>query len=165
MITQLILKNVYNPIRAIYNLSQDELKTHKEYTIEFFKNGFIWHSKSSIGALIMFVKKKDGSLIIHVCQLSWLELTYHQGPISFTFDLKVVQSIKSHQSVHRSRLICMECIIWCIFEKVTNGKQHSKHVMTIWACCDCFQTYKCTCHLPTPNEQGLLWVFISLLEK
>jgi hypothetical protein len=34
MIPQLILKKVYNPIRAIYNLSQDELKTHQEYTIE-----------------------------------------------------------------------------------------------------------------------------------
>ena len=46
----------------IYNLSQNELATLKEYIDENLAKGFIRHSKSSAGAPILFVKKKDGSL-------------------------------------------------------------------------------------------------------
>ena len=50
------------PFGAIYNLSQDELATLKEYIDENLAKGFIRHSKSPTGAFILFVKKKDGSL-------------------------------------------------------------------------------------------------------
>ena len=46
----------------IYNPSQDELATLKEYIDENLAKGFIRHSKSPAGAPILFVKKKDGSL-------------------------------------------------------------------------------------------------------
>ena len=46
----------------IYNQSQDELATLKEYIDENLAKGFIWHSKSPAGASILFVKKNDGSL-------------------------------------------------------------------------------------------------------
>ena len=50
------------PFGPIYNMSQDELATLKEYIDENLAKGFIRHSKSPTGAPILFVKKKDGSL-------------------------------------------------------------------------------------------------------
>jgi hypothetical protein len=50
------------PFGPIYNLSQTELATLREYIDENFSKKFIWHSKSHVGTLILFVKKKDGSL-------------------------------------------------------------------------------------------------------
>jgi hypothetical protein len=49
----------------IYNLSQTELTTLREYIDENLSKNFIQHSKSPVGAPILFVKKKDGSL--HMC--------------------------------------------------------------------------------------------------
>jgi hypothetical protein len=48
--------------RPIYNLSQDKLVILHEYINENIEKRFIWHSKSPINALILIVKKKDGSL-------------------------------------------------------------------------------------------------------
>ena len=50
------------PFCPIYNLSQNELMTLKEYIDENLAKKFIRHSKSPARALILFVKKKDGSL-------------------------------------------------------------------------------------------------------
>ena len=50
------------PFGPIYNLSQDELATLKEYIDENLAKGFIQYSKSPIGTPILFVKKKNGSL-------------------------------------------------------------------------------------------------------
>ena len=50
------------PFGPIYNLSQNELATLKEYIDENLAKGFIRHSKSPAGAPILFVKKKDGFL-------------------------------------------------------------------------------------------------------
>jgi hypothetical protein len=50
------------PFEPIYTLSQDELVALREYINEIFKKKFIQHSKFLIGALILFVKKIDGSL-------------------------------------------------------------------------------------------------------
>ncbi len=47
---------------TIYNLSQDKLVIFHEYINENIEKGFIRYSKSPIGALILIVKKKDGSL-------------------------------------------------------------------------------------------------------
>ncbi len=46
----------------IYNFSQDELTTFREYIDKKFNKGFIWHSKSLIATFILFVKKKNGFL-------------------------------------------------------------------------------------------------------
>jgi hypothetical protein len=46
----------------IYGLSEPELQALREYLIENLAKGFIRLSKSPAGALILFVKKKDGSL-------------------------------------------------------------------------------------------------------
>jgi hypothetical protein len=43
-------------------LFQDELVVLQEYIDENFEKGFIQHSKSLVGALILFVKKKNGFL-------------------------------------------------------------------------------------------------------
>ncbi len=50
------------PFGPIYNLSQNELATLREYIDENLAKNFIQHSKSPAGAPVLFVKKKDGSL-------------------------------------------------------------------------------------------------------
>ncbi len=56
-------EGTWPPFELIYNLvSQDEHATFCEYIDKNLEKGFIWHSKSPIDALILFVKKKNGSL-------------------------------------------------------------------------------------------------------
>jgi hypothetical protein len=50
------------PFKPIYNLSQNELIAFHEYIDKNLEKKFIQHSKFLVGALILFVKKKDGSL-------------------------------------------------------------------------------------------------------
>ncbi len=50
----------------IYNLSHYEIPTFCEYIDENLEKGFVWHSKSSASAPILFVKKKDEFLRICV---------------------------------------------------------------------------------------------------
>ena len=50
------------PYGKIYNLTEDESKTMKEYIDENLSKGFIRHSSSPAGAACFFVKKKDASL-------------------------------------------------------------------------------------------------------
>jgi hypothetical protein len=63
MIAPLISRREHNlHFGPIYNLSQNKLVVFCEYIDENFEKGFIQHSKFLAGALILFVKKKDGSL-------------------------------------------------------------------------------------------------------
>jgi hypothetical protein len=73
------------PFGAIYNLSQDELTTLCEYINENLENGFIWHSKSIVGASILFVKNTNGSL--------WMCVVYH-GLHWFTIKNQYPSSLK-----------------------------------------------------------------------
>ena len=50
------------PFGPLYNLSEHELGVLKEYIDKNLKSGFISASKSSAGAPILFVKKRDGTL-------------------------------------------------------------------------------------------------------
>ena len=50
------------PFSPLYNLSEYELGVLKEYLDKNLHSGFITRSKSPAGALILFIKKKDGSL-------------------------------------------------------------------------------------------------------
>ena len=50
------------PFGPLYNLSETELNTLKEYLEENLEKGFIERSESPAGAPVLFVKKKDGSL-------------------------------------------------------------------------------------------------------
>ena len=74
------------PFGPIYNLSQDELATLKEYIDENLAKGFIRHSKSLAGAPILFVKKKDESL--QMCGLLGPQQGYYQEPISLATNLR-----------------------------------------------------------------------------
>jgi hypothetical protein len=56
-----LVEGVQLPFEPIYNLSQDKLAMLRKYINENLEKGFIWHSKSLVGALILFVKKNDGS--------------------------------------------------------------------------------------------------------
>ncbi len=47
---------------SIYTLSQVELKTLETYIKTHLKTGFIWPSKSLVGAPILFDKKPDSNL-------------------------------------------------------------------------------------------------------
>jgi len=51
--------------RPIYSLSPPELTALREFLEENVRNGFICPSKSPWGSLVLFIKKKDGSL--HLC--------------------------------------------------------------------------------------------------
>ena len=48
--------------RPLYNLSEYKLSVLKEYINKNLKSEFITRSKSLAGALILFIKKKNGSL-------------------------------------------------------------------------------------------------------
>ena len=50
------------PSNRMYSLSPSELETLREFIEEHVNIGFIRPSKSLHGALILFIKKKDGSL-------------------------------------------------------------------------------------------------------
>jgi hypothetical protein len=50
------------PFGLIYGLSEPELQALCDYLTKNLAKGFVQHSKSPIGAPILFVKKKDGSL-------------------------------------------------------------------------------------------------------
>ena len=50
------------PYGPIYSLRPVELKTLKTYIKNYLKTGFIWSSKSSAGAPILFDKKPNNSL-------------------------------------------------------------------------------------------------------
>ena len=54
------------PIGHIYSLSQAELSALREFIDKNLKAGFIYPSKSTHGAPILFAKKKDGSLCLCV---------------------------------------------------------------------------------------------------
>ncbi len=57
-----IVEGTQHPFGPIYNLSQNELAVLCEYIDENLEKRFIRHSKSLVGALILFVKKKNGFL-------------------------------------------------------------------------------------------------------
>ncbi len=50
----------------IYTLCLVKLETLKAYIETYLKSGFIWSSKLSVGALILFDKKPDQSLFLCV---------------------------------------------------------------------------------------------------
>jgi hypothetical protein len=50
------------PFGPIYGLAGPDLQALRDYLIENLVKGFVQHSKSLVGAPILFVKKKDGSL-------------------------------------------------------------------------------------------------------
>ncbi|SGZ31527.1 BQ5605_C045g12195 [Microbotryum silenes-dioicae] len=53
------------PAGRLYPLNESELKNLADYIDDHLKKGFIEQSQSPIGAPILFVKKKDGSM--HLC--------------------------------------------------------------------------------------------------
>jgi hypothetical protein len=55
-----------SPFGPIYGLSKLELQAFRTYLNENFEKGFIQPSKLPTKALILFVKKKDGSLCLCV---------------------------------------------------------------------------------------------------
>jgi hypothetical protein len=54
------------PFGPINGLSEPKLQALRDYLTENLAKGFVQHSKSPAGALILFVKKKDGSLRLYV---------------------------------------------------------------------------------------------------
>ncbi|MBW0556169.1 hypothetical protein O181_095884 [Austropuccinia psidii MF-1] len=54
------------PVGVIYSLSNQESEELRAYISENVYKGFIWQSSSSTGAHVLFVKKKDGDLLLCV---------------------------------------------------------------------------------------------------
>ena len=70
---EIILKpDTTAPYSPLYNLSQTELEVLQDYIETNLTSGFIRCSKSSSGAPIVFVKRKDGSLrlCVNYCGLN-----------------------------------------------------------------------------------------------
>ena len=63
-------RNCQPPYSLIYPLSTSKLQVLREYLHDNLAKGFIQHSTLSTSTLILFVKKKDGSL--------WLCANYHR---------------------------------------------------------------------------------------
>ncbi len=61
-----LIEGKQTPYGPIYVLRLVELETLKTYIETQLKTGFIWPSKSSVGMLILFDKKPDGSLRLYV---------------------------------------------------------------------------------------------------
>jgi hypothetical protein len=61
--------SVYPISKAPYRIVSSKLKELKEQLLELLDKGFIRPSTSSWGALVLFVKKKDGSL--RICINYW----------------------------------------------------------------------------------------------
>ena len=57
-----MLPGTVPPFRPLYNLSEHKLGVLKSYIDKNLKSGFIAQFKSSAGAPILFIKKKDSSL-------------------------------------------------------------------------------------------------------
>jgi len=55
-------KDFHPPVETIYSLSKFKQKTLKKFIDENLINGFVCSTSSPHGALVLFVKKKDGSL-------------------------------------------------------------------------------------------------------
>ena len=64
-----LLLNIIPLFRSLYNLSEEELWVLKNYIDQHLRSGFITRSKSPAASLILFMKKKDGSL--HLCVNYW----------------------------------------------------------------------------------------------
>ncbi len=71
-----IVDEIHSCFEVIYNLSQNELVVLQKYINENLTIEFIWQCKSPTNALILYAKKKDGSL--WMCVHYWVELDYHQ---------------------------------------------------------------------------------------
>jgi len=59
-------KDFYSLVETIYSLSKFEQEALKEFIDENLTNGFICSMSSPHGVLVLFVKKKDGSLRLYV---------------------------------------------------------------------------------------------------
>ena len=60
--TMKLIKGAEPPYQPLYNMSDAELETLREYLDEMIAKGFIRPSTLPAGAPVLFVKKKDGSL-------------------------------------------------------------------------------------------------------
>ena len=67
------------PVGPIYSLSASEQEALKEFIEENLNMGFIWPTSSPHSALVLFVKKKDGSLCLCVdfCSLNHISKKDH----------------------------------------------------------------------------------------
>jgi hypothetical protein len=76
------------PFEPIYNLSQNKLVALWNYLDENLAKNFIQHSKSLVGAPMLFVNKKDGSLQICVDYRGLNKITIkNQYPLLLIFGL------------------------------------------------------------------------------
>jgi hypothetical protein len=89
------------PFGPIYGLSEPELQALRDYLTENLVKGFIQHSKSPVGAPILFVKKKDGSFST-LCGLSWTQQDNQKELISLAFDFKPPGSAMYREDLHQT---------------------------------------------------------------
>ena len=76
------------PVGSIYSLSASKQEALKKFIEKNLKMGFIWPTSSLHGALVLFIKKKDGSLCLYVnfCSINYISKK-NCYPLPFISDL------------------------------------------------------------------------------
>ena len=100
------------PYQRMYNLSPAELRTLEEYINDALAKGLIRESKSSAGAPILFVPKKDGTLRLCVDYRGLNEMTVkNRHPLPLISELldrlngsKVFSKIDLKNAYYRIRI-------------------------------------------------------------
>ncbi|SCZ87870.1 BZ3500_MvSof-1268-A1-R1_Chr2-3g05338 [Microbotryum saponariae] len=115
------------PAGRLYPLNQSELKTLSDYIDDHLKKGFIEPSQSPIGAPILFVKKKDGTMRLCVDYRA-----LNSATIKNKYPLPLIgpgnPSIDSPVPIFFQKSIFVAPTTSSATPKATSGKQHSAHV-------------------------------------
>ena len=97
------------PFGPIYSLLQNELTTLREYLDGNLAKNFIRHLKSLVGAPILFVKKKDGSLRMCVDYRGLNKITVKIDIHYYLFQDFLISSVKQSSTLKST---FEELIIW-----------------------------------------------------
>ncbi|GKB08452.1 hypothetical protein Tco_0836736, partial [Tanacetum coccineum] len=108
--------------RAPYRLVPSEMKELSEQLKELFNKGFIRPSSSPWGALVLFVKKKDGPF--KMC-IDYRELNKLTVITSFEYGKRIFQ--KRHSELDKFVIVFIDDIL--IYSK--NKKEHEEHLKAV----------------------------------
>jgi hypothetical protein len=116
------------PFGPIYNLSQNELATLREYLNENLVKNFIQYSKSPTSAPILFVKNKNGLLWMCVDYCGLNKITIKIGIHCYLILDFLISLVKPR---YIQKLTFEELIIWFKSKEVMNRRPYSRQGIDI----------------------------------
>ena len=111
---------------SIYNLSRNELIELHKYVDKNLSKIFIEHSKSPIGAAILFVKKKNHTLHMFVDYFGFNKLIV-KNPYPLLLISNLLDQLQQ-ATIYTKTELCGACN-WSALRKATNGRQLSEQGM------------------------------------